>query len=647
MANDYVLSICMMVKDEEKNLPRCLNALKPLLEKQDVELIIVDTGSTDKTPDISRQYTDKVYCHPWENNFSEMRNITISYAHGDYIFILDADEVLQDPLMLYNLAADKKTRAYNTFIAKIKNMNSTGGYTIAPQLRVFRNDGGFRYEGAVHNQPLYKFPLLNTSIYIEHYGYMFNDKALLERKFKRTGEILMAGLKKEPENIYYRYQMARTYSAHGDQEEAFGEIEKAYSLICGDPDKKRQFVYIYDIYSKILLDKKRFFEAIAKCKEGLEIQPEYVDLYYITAVAKESSGDKNGAKDTFIKFLDLVQRYDELKISADGAMEMYYMGDFYLCYARRFAANQLYEQGNYTEAHYLTEGMTDKKDQTSLQAKILMRSGRYDDVKDLYVKNIGNKSVRDIIINAIEVGKVPLDLESKRKVELVFSDGNDIYSLLNKVRFSGGHGDPQILTEADKAADFNELPDFFADLFIGLDFNSRQVSSILKKVRKTKIQQFCKRILEQGSKSKKLLEDCLIKANIRDDDYQSLRVFTGIAFSVLLNKASSITQEKGEVPSDYYSIFRLYVQRGQKYAALLYKDERLRMYYNTLEDMEDRFFISLKYAEEAVGKGDFKNGIKYFRESARANPYMSFYMKIYLHELFPDNNTDSEDELND
>ena len=61
MGHEYLLSICMMVKDEEKNLRRCLEAMKSLIQKDDVELIIVDTGSGDGTPDIAREYTDKVF----------------------------------------------------------------------------------------------------------------------------------------------------------------------------------------------------------------------------------------------------------------------------------------------------------------------------------------------------------------------------------------------------------------------------------------------------------------------------------------------------------------------------------------------------------------------------------------------------------
>lgn len=84
------ISVCMIVKNEEKVLERCLDSLKGLWE----ELIIVDTGSTDTTKEIARKYTDKVYDFTWTGNFSDARNFSFSKATCEYIYSADADEVL-------------------------------------------------------------------------------------------------------------------------------------------------------------------------------------------------------------------------------------------------------------------------------------------------------------------------------------------------------------------------------------------------------------------------------------------------------------------------------------------------------------------------------------------------------------------------
>jgi len=84
------ISVCLITKDEEENIERCLRSVKGIAD----EIIVVDTGSTDQTVDIARRYTDKVYFHPWEGSFSKARNQALTYATCDWIFIIDADEEL-------------------------------------------------------------------------------------------------------------------------------------------------------------------------------------------------------------------------------------------------------------------------------------------------------------------------------------------------------------------------------------------------------------------------------------------------------------------------------------------------------------------------------------------------------------------------
>ena len=86
------ISLCMIVKNEEQVLERCLECLKDIVD----EMIIVDTGSRDKTKEIAKKYTEKVYDYPWDGDFSAARNFSFSKATMEYIYVADADEIIDE-----------------------------------------------------------------------------------------------------------------------------------------------------------------------------------------------------------------------------------------------------------------------------------------------------------------------------------------------------------------------------------------------------------------------------------------------------------------------------------------------------------------------------------------------------------------------
>jgi len=646
MKHEYILSICMMVKNEEKNLRRCLDGLRPLLEKKDVELIIVDNGSTDKTVEIAREYTDKVFFHPWADNFSDMRNITISYAKGSYILILDADEVLCDPLLLYEYINDIRLKSYNTYMLKVKNHESSGGYTVIVQERVFKNDGEFHYEGSVHNQPVFKTPVLITDIYIDHYGYLFYDRELREKKFKRTATILLNELKKDPDNVYYRFQLARSYNAHRDMKEAEEEIEKAYRLMSASKTQ-RLLVYVYGTYASILVSNRRWERAVEICSEGLEILPEYLDLYYIMAIALDKLGNRSEALQAYEKYLDLVCRYDKLDISTNRAVEMLHTGSIFQDAALGFIISELYNQKKYHEAYEYSKRIHEDKNRVIWQAKCLLKLGMLEELRELYRQKHGRtvlESIAQLIENEMGVSAP----DDRKRIETIFSEGEDTYSLLNRIRISEGEERSRLVDRAIKEVDFTQLPEYYADMLTDIDIKTRQVLSVFKRMSKSKIKQYVKRIRDCKGQLESFFDEYLINEQVRDNDFQSIKVYISIAYTHLFIMASILSKVKSK-PSDlYYSIFKRYVDLGMKYTSILYDSQRLRMYYNTLEDHEDRFFIAMQYTMESIKRNDYKNGIRYFKEAARANPFLVCYMDVYKDELFNDQTVvDIKEEANE
>ena len=172
--SDVLLSACMIVKDEEENLPRCLTSMLDLAD----EFVIIDTGSTDRTVEIARSFGARVYHEPWQNDFSLHRNQSLERATGKWHLVPDADDEIVD--------TDKEeTRRYlrrddmPTFLTVrhlIRHSNGPEITIFAP--RVFRADAGYRYKHRIHEQPDTREQTgLLSNIIIRHHGYE-TDEAL-------------------------------------------------------------------------------------------------------------------------------------------------------------------------------------------------------------------------------------------------------------------------------------------------------------------------------------------------------------------------------------------------------------------------------------------------------------------------------------
>ncbi|MEW8957277.1 glycosyltransferase family 2 protein, partial [Clostridium sp.] len=253
-----LLSIAMMVKNEERFLDNTLSALKPVLETLDSELVILDTGSSDKTIDIAKKYTDKVYSAVWNKNFADMRNKSISYCKGEWILIVDGDEVLENPKEIREFFEDNLHKKYNSAIVNIKNITSSkySSYVMGSFFRLFKNDGDFKYIGRIHEQPLYKEPCVKLEAVFKHYGYSRDDHNIMIYKYERNIEILLEELGKNPKDIYILFQIAQTYSMARENKKALSVISDAIDIIGKEVNPK--YIYIYHFYVKELLIAKKY-----------------------------------------------------------------------------------------------------------------------------------------------------------------------------------------------------------------------------------------------------------------------------------------------------------------------------------------------------------------------------------------------------
>ena len=297
------ISLCMIVKDEEKNLPKCLESVKDLVD----EIIVVDTGSTDNTVEIAKSYGAKVYYFKWCDDFSAARNKSLEYAAKDWILFMDADDEFcsedKDKFkkLVNNLDINK-----TYFFETLCYFGTTKGNDLTVNLnpRLFKNKYGYHYEGAIHNQLVNLKHSINgvyEDIKIHHYGYLDSD-VVDKDKNKRNIRILERQIKKDPKNKFNYFNIGNEYSSIYEEEKALENYYKAYDNF--DPSAG----FASKLIERIIISNynlKYFNEAVKFVDEGIKYYPEFTDLYYLKGLILEAQHKPTMAIKAFEKCIEL------------------------------------------------------------------------------------------------------------------------------------------------------------------------------------------------------------------------------------------------------------------------------------------------------------------------------------------------------
>jgi len=275
------LSLCMIVKDEEENLPRCLKSVEKAVD----EIIVVDTGSTDKSIDIAKSFGAKVFSHQWKDDFSEARNISLDNATCDWVLFLDADEELlqEDIPTLRKLLQDKKNEGY--YLNEFNFLGDKPGEDIAINItfRLFRNKKEHRFSGAIHEQIVAAVQRGNpniefSSVRINHYGYL-NRSTTDKNKIKRNLDILLEEVKKSPDDSFVLFNLGVEYLRLNKYEEAIEQYRKAFLNL-----STLEVAYASVLLRNIVLclkALKRYDEALKVLEDAKDAYPDYTDLFFL------------------------------------------------------------------------------------------------------------------------------------------------------------------------------------------------------------------------------------------------------------------------------------------------------------------------------------------------------------------------------
>ena len=218
------LTAAMIVKDEEAVLDGCLASIAPVVD----EIVIADTGSTDRSREIALAHGARLIEFPWRNDFAAARNTALAEAHGEWILYIDADERLA-PVGKADARAmldDPRLIAARPWF-RIKS-----GFTLNREVRLFRNDPRIRFRGAIHERVVYDildlveergFEIGEPELFLEHIGY----DGPQERKHRRNLPLLLAALALRPDDVYNWHHVGRILEALGDEPGAYDAWTKA------------------------------------------------------------------------------------------------------------------------------------------------------------------------------------------------------------------------------------------------------------------------------------------------------------------------------------------------------------------------------------------------------------------------------------
>jgi glycosyltransferase involved in cell wall biosynthesis len=218
------ISACVITKNEENNIGTCLESLKTIA----TEMIVVDTGSNDRTVEIAKEYGAKIYQYEWQNDFSAAKNYALGKAKGDWIIFLDADEYFPDTSIeqvktyMKNMDKNRKCDAICVRIVNIDQDKENQEISSFTNVRIFRNKPNLKYKNAVHEELLNSQGLVNMFMMMEnievyHTGYSSN---IVEQKLQRNLEILLHDIAENGDQVkYYRY-LCDCYHGLGEYDKA-------------------------------------------------------------------------------------------------------------------------------------------------------------------------------------------------------------------------------------------------------------------------------------------------------------------------------------------------------------------------------------------------------------------------------------------
>jgi tetratricopeptide (TPR) repeat protein len=286
----------MIVRDAARTLRPCLESIRPWVD----EMVIVDTGSTDETPQIVEEVGGRLYHFPWCDDFSAARNESLRHARGEWIFWMDADDTIPPecgrPLRaLAGRAVEPSVLGYVMQVHCPGGNGDTGGpecdVTVVDHVKLVRNRPDLRFEGRIHEQLL---PAIRraggtvawTELYVVHSGSDPSPEAQ-KKKRRRDLHLLHLELREQPEHPFTLFNLGMTYTDGRRFEEAEEFLKRSIRHSSPDESHLRK-AYALLVYAELRLGRRE--AALATCRRGRELFPQDAELRFREGVLLHELG---------------------------------------------------------------------------------------------------------------------------------------------------------------------------------------------------------------------------------------------------------------------------------------------------------------------------------------------------------------------
>jgi GT2 family glycosyltransferase/tetratricopeptide (TPR) repeat protein/2-polyprenyl-3-methyl-5-hydroxy-6-metoxy-1,4-benzoquinol methylase len=301
-----LLSLCMIVRDNARTIGAALQSIRPYVD----EMVVVDTGSTDDTPQIAQQLGARVFHFPWCDDFSAARNESLKYARGQWIFWMDSDDTI-DPdcgCKLRQLALQDPGPSILGHVIQVHCPGPPGededNVTEVDHVKLFRNLPELRFEGRIHEQILPAIRRLGgevawTDLFVTHTGYDHTPEGQIRKK-DRDLRLLHLEHRERGEHTFTLFNLGMTYADIGQPREAVEYLQRC--IACSQQTEshlRKAFALL--VHSLRQLGRKEV--AWQVCEDGLKHFPQDPELTFRRAILLHDRGQLELAVRMYLELL--------------------------------------------------------------------------------------------------------------------------------------------------------------------------------------------------------------------------------------------------------------------------------------------------------------------------------------------------------